>query len=150
MNRGTNDTIYGKRKGVVDIDQDDFVVEKVIKISCGRLVKGMMLGIVLILILGGCQKVNTDEDAELISKAKATAVKHMKDKYGLDVEITYEHKLPTYVDDVVTFKGNVIGHKEQTFGIMIDYNNQEISNVVIEPELEKGLLKKGHKLSYIS
>ncbi|ALP39012.1 hypothetical protein ASL14_08555 [Paenibacillus sp. IHB B 3084] len=101
-------------------------------------------------MLGGCQKVNTDEDAELISKAKATAVQYLKEKYKLDVEITYEHKLPTYVDDVVTFKGNVIGHKEQTFGIMIDYNNQEISNVVIEPELEKGLLKKGHKLSYIS
>ncbi|WP_223264258.1 hypothetical protein [Paenibacillus sp. IHB B 3084] len=30
---------------------------------------------------------NKNEDAELISKAKATAVKHMKDKYGLDVEM---------------------------------------------------------------
>ncbi len=87
---------------------------------------------------------NKDEDAELISKAKATAVQYLKETYGINVEITYERKLPKYVDNVVTFKGNVVGNKEQTFGIMIDYNTQKISNVIIEPELEKALLKQGY------
>ncbi|WP_262384822.1 hypothetical protein [Paenibacillus terrae] len=129
----------------MDIDQDDFVVEKVIKISCGRFVKGMMLGIVLILILGGCQKVNKNEDAELISKAKATAVKHMKDKYGLDVEITDAKKMPTYVVYKVNFKGNVLGREEQTFGISVDYKTQETSNFLYSPELKTVLMEKGYK-----
>ncbi|URJ60996.3 hypothetical protein [Paenibacillus polymyxa] len=105
----------------------------------------MMVLIALILILGGCQKVNKDEDAELISQAKATAIKHMKDEYGLDVEITYEHKLPTYVSNKIDFKGNVKEHQEQTFDIAVDYKTQEISNFLYSPELKDVLIEKGYK-----
>lgn len=110
-----------------------------------RYLKGMMVLIALILILGGCQKVNKDEDAELISQAKATAIKHMKDEYGLDVEITYEHKLPTYVSNKIDFKGNVKEHQEQTFDIAVDYKTQEISNFLYSPELKDVLIEKGYK-----
>ncbi|MBE0343103.1 hypothetical protein E4V51_21510 [Paenibacillus sp. 28ISP30-2] len=85
---------------------------------------------------------NKDEDAELISKAKATAIEHMKDKYGLDVEITYAKKMPAYVVFKVNFKGNVVGHEEQTFGISVDYKTQETSNFMISPELKKVLSGK--------
>jgi hypothetical protein len=110
-----------------------------------RYLKGMMVLIALILILGGCHKVNKDEDAELVSKAKATAIKHMKDEYGLDVEITYEHKLPTYVSNKIDFKGNVKEHQEQTFDIAVDYKTQEISNFLYSPELKDVLIEKGYK-----
>ncbi|MFK4303249.1 MULTISPECIES: hypothetical protein [unclassified Paenibacillus] len=120
-------------------------MEKVIKISHGRFIKGMMLCVVLILVLGGCQKENTDEDAELIHKAKATAIKHMKDNYGLDVEITYEHKLPSYVSSKIDFEGNVKGSLEQTFDIAVDYKTQETSNFLYNPELKNVLIEKGYK-----
>ncbi len=104
-----------------------------------------MLCVVLILVLGGCQKENTDEDAELIHKAKATAIKHMKDNYGLDVEITYEHKLPSYVSSKIDFEGNVKGSLEQTFDIAVDYKTQETSNFLYNPELKNVLIEKGYK-----
>ncbi|WP_431090563.1 hypothetical protein [Paenibacillus sp. 8b26] len=132
----------------MDIDQDDFVVEKVIKISCGRLVKGMMLGIVLILILGGCQKVNTDEDAELIHKAKDTAVQYLKDKYKLNVEITYAKKFPTYVTSKVDINGNVIGHAEEDFTISVNYETQETSDFAIKSRIRKSPYRKWNLSEY--
>ncbi|WP_025684362.1 hypothetical protein [Paenibacillus maysiensis] len=88
---------------------------------------------------------NKNEDAELISKAKATVIKHMKDKYGLDVEITYEHKLPTYVSSKVDLEGNVKGNPEQTFDIAVDYKTQETSSFLYSPELKNVLMEKGYK-----
>ncbi|MFK4303251.1 hypothetical protein ABH892_003371 [Paenibacillus sp. RC254] len=88
-----------------------------------------------------------DEDAELTSKAKATAVQYLKEAYGIDVEITYEHKLPKYVAYSINFKGNVKGQKEQTFDISVNYKTQETSDFIISPELEKVLLEKGYELS---
>ncbi|KJD46410.1 hypothetical protein [Paenibacillus terrae] len=85
---------------------------------------------------------NKDEDAELISKAKATAVQYLKETYGIDVEITYAKKMPTYVADKIDFEGNVKGHKEQTFDISVDYNTQKTSNFLISPELKKVLPDK--------
>nr|WP_238354045.1 hypothetical protein [Paenibacillus sp. 23TSA30-6] len=71
----------------------------------------------------------------------------MKDKYGLDVEITYEHKLPTYVAYSINFKGNVKGQKGQTFDISVDYKTQKTSDFIISSELEKVLLKKGYDMN---
>ncbi|WP_342434822.1 hypothetical protein MHH57_03255 [Paenibacillus sp. FSL H7-0442] len=103
----------------------------------------MMVLIALILILGGCHKVNKDEDAELISKAKATAVQYLKEKYELDVEITYAKKFPPYVTNKVDISGNVIGHAEEDFTISVNYENQETSNFAISPELKKVLIENG-------
>ncbi len=108
-----------------------------------RYLKGIMVLIALILILGGCQKVNKDEDAELISKAKATAVQYLKEKYKLDVEITYAKKMPTYVNSKIDLRGHVIGHEKQEFSISVDYTTQKASGLGINPELEKVLIQNG-------
>ncbi|ADM68488.1 hypothetical protein PPE_00634 [Paenibacillus polymyxa E681] len=108
-----------------------------------RYLKGMMVLIALILILGGCQKVNKDEDAELISKAKATAVQYLKEKYELDVEITYAKKMPTYVNSEIDIRGHVMGHEKQEFSISVDYNNQKAFGLGINPELKKVLIENG-------
>ncbi|WP_025684363.1 hypothetical protein [Paenibacillus maysiensis] len=87
---------------------------------------------------------NTDEDAELIHKAKDTAVQYLKDKYKLNVEITYAKKrFPTYVKSKVDINGNVIGRAEEDFTISVNYETQETSDFAISPELEKVLIENG-------
>ncbi|WP_158702667.1 hypothetical protein [Paenibacillus faecalis] len=76
--------------------------------------------VVIILILWGYQQtkynngsnneaVYNSEEQAIIVRAKPIAIKYLKDTYELDVELTGEQLLPTYVASQVIFKGNVIG-----------------------------------------
>ncbi|MBE0343104.1 hypothetical protein E4V51_21515 [Paenibacillus sp. 28ISP30-2] len=79
----------------------------------------------------------------MISKAKATAVQYLKEKYKLDVEVTYAKKMPTYVNSEISLRGHVIDHEKQEFSISVDYTNQKVSGLGINSELEKVLIENG-------
>lgn len=85
------------------------------------------------------------EDAEIIDQAKATAIKHLKDTYELDVEITKAKMLPSYVADEVILEGNVIGSKEQDFGISVNYKTNITSGFSMSPELVAAIRAKGYE-----
>ncbi|UNK17363.1 hypothetical protein MNQ98_23245 [Paenibacillus sp. N3/727] len=86
-----------------------------------------------------------DENEEIISQAKTTAIKHLKDKYELDVEITEEKILPAYIADEVRLKGNVIGSKDQYFNITVNYKTNKTSNFAMSPDLVKAIRDKGYE-----
>ncbi|WP_208918207.1 hypothetical protein [Paenibacillus uliginis] len=59
---------------------------------------------VIVLLLGGYQSIanktstkNSSNEEKIIDQAKATAIKHLKNKYELDVEITQSKMLPSYI-----------------------------------------------------
>ena len=47
----------------------------------------------------------TNNDDKLMSQAKETAIQFFKEKYDLDVEVTNQKKLPTYVADEIDVEG---------------------------------------------
>ncbi|NMO95546.1 hypothetical protein [Paenibacillus lemnae] len=117
----------------------------------------ILLLVAITLMLGGCQQVketnlddnyrvvHNSEDQAIIDMAKATATKHLKDEYALEVEITGEKLLPAYVTTEVIFEGNVVGNKEQSFNIFINYNKNEISELGMSPELIAAIRAKGYE-----
>ncbi|MDO7907649.1 hypothetical protein Q5741_14660 [Paenibacillus sp. JX-17] len=85
-----------------------------------------------------------DSSTSQIEQAKATAIQYFKDQYGLDVEITEEKKLPTYVSSEIAMEGHVAGHKEQSFNISVNYKDNTTKNFVMSPELEQAIRDQGH------
>lgn len=111
----------------------------------------VVLGIIIIILLAlGFQKIynhNLEKkmnNQAIIDQAKFTAVEHLKEKYELDVEITGEQMLPTYVSYRVSLEGNVIGNKDQHFNISVNYKTNEVSNFGMSPELVEALKAKGY------
>lgn len=112
-------------------------------------------------ILGGCQTVDsnktnhsgitddmatndeaTNNDDQLMSQARETAIQFFKEKYDLEVEVTNQKKLPAYVADEIDVEGYVVGHKDQTFNISVNYKTLQTKNFVMSPELEKVIQAK--------
>ncbi|WP_106766469.1 hypothetical protein [Paenibacillus faecalis] len=83
------------------------------------------------------------EEQAIIDKAKPIAIKYLKDTYELDVEITGESLLPTYVASEVIFEGNVIGDEKQYFSISVNYKTNEKADMVMSPELAAAIRAKG-------
>ncbi|WP_052759502.1 hypothetical protein [Paenibacillus sp. DMB20] len=77
-----------------------------------------------------------NEEDKIINHAKATAIKHLKDKYELDVEITEAKMLPKYIAHEVILEGNVIGSKEQDFGISVNYEKKR--SIIFQHEPRTG------------
>ncbi|WP_234032664.1 hypothetical protein [Paenibacillus faecalis] len=127
------------------------IVERVIVIKIRSFIT--MIGfIILILLLGGCQQINKNnitnsdnKDEKIIEQAKATAIKHLKAEYELEVEITGEKKLPDYIAQKVIFEGNVVGNKEQHFSITVNYTTNETSNFGMSPELVEMIKTEGYE-----
>ncbi|MCT1403562.1 hypothetical protein M4D81_31650 [Paenibacillus sp. p3-SID867] len=84
----------------------------------------------------------TNNDDELMSQARETAIQFFKEKYDLDVEVTNQKKMPTYVADEIDVEGYVIGHKDQTFNISVNYKTLQTKNFVMSPELKKVIQAK--------
>ena len=87
---------------------------------------------------------NKEED-EIIERAKATAIKHLKNKYELDVEITKTEMLPSYVSQSVVLEGNVMESKEQYFTMSVNYEKNEVFYFGMSPELVAAIRAKGHE-----
>ncbi|UNK17366.1 hypothetical protein MNQ98_23260 [Paenibacillus sp. N3/727] len=106
---------------------------------------------VIIFLLGECQQIisknitKNAKDQEIIEQAKATAIKHLKNKYELDVEFTKAEMLPSYVAHEVILEGTVIGNKEQNFNISVNYKTNETSNFGMSPELVTAIRAKGYE-----
>jgi len=83
-----------------------------------------------------------NNDDELMRQAKETAVQFFKEKYDLDVEVTNQKKLPTYVADEIDVEGYVVGHKDQTFNISVNYKTLQTKNFVMSPELKEVIQAK--------
>lgn len=80
----------------------------------------------------------------IMDQAKITAMEHLKEKYELDVEITGEQMLPTYVSFSVNLEGNVIGSKDQHFNVSVNYKTNEVSGFAMSPELVEAIKAKGY------
>lgn len=111
----------------------------------------VLLGVILIILVGlGFQKIynhNLEKkmnNQAIIDQAKITAVEHLKEKYELDVEITGEQILPTYVSYRVSLEGNVIGSKEQNFNVSVNYKTNEVLGFAMSPELVATIRAKGY------
>ncbi|WP_106766502.1 hypothetical protein [Paenibacillus faecalis] len=85
------------------------------------------------------------KDEKIIEQAKATAIKHLKAEYELEVEITEEKILPDYIAQKVILEGNVVGNKEQNFSITVNYTTNETSNFGMSPELVEAIRAKGYE-----
>ncbi len=85
------------------------------------------------------------KDEKIIEQAKATAIKHLKSKYELEVEITKAKMLPTYVAIEVILEGNVIGNEDQSFGISVNYETNQTSDFSMSPELVEAIRTKGYE-----
>lgn len=110
-------------------------------------------------VLGGCQNMNsnknnntsgitddiTNHDDELMSQTRETAIQFFKEEYDLEIEITNQKKMPTYVADEIDVEGYVIGHKDQTFNISVNYKTFQTKNFVMSPELKKVIQSKKQK-----
>lgn len=86
-----------------------------------------------------------NNDDELMNQARETAIKFFKEKYDLEVEITNQKKMPSYVADEIDVEGYVIGHKDQTFNISVNYKTLQTKNFVMSPELKKVIEAKDQK-----
>ncbi|UNK17362.1 hypothetical protein MNQ98_23240 [Paenibacillus sp. N3/727] len=103
----------------------------------------IILGLfVIVLLLGGYQSIanktstkNSSNEEKIIDQAKATTIKHLIDKYKLDVEITGEKILPSYKADEIILEGNVIGSEEHAFTISVNYEKNEVFYFGMSPEL---------------
>ncbi|NMO95547.1 hypothetical protein [Paenibacillus lemnae] len=93
---------------------------------------------------GNGEVVQKSEDQGIIDKAKTIAVKHLRDEYELDVEITGEKLLPQYINIEVILEGNVIGNKEQHFSISVNYQTNETFNFGMSPELVAAIRANGY------
>lgn len=87
-------------------------------------------------------KANTG-NKDTMNETKAIAIQFFKEKYNLDVEITNQKKLPSYVASEVDLEGHVVGHEDQSFNISVNYKTQKTSGFVMSPELEKAILANG-------
>ncbi|ANY72992.1 hypothetical protein BBD41_10555 [Paenibacillus ihbetae] len=83
----------------------------------------------------GDPEVAASED-QLMSQTKETAIQFFKDQYGLEIEVTGQKKMPSYVADEIDVEGYVKGHKDQTFNISVNYKTFETKNFVMSPELK--------------
>ncbi|GAB6991652.1 hypothetical protein [Paenibacillus pini] len=88
---------------------------------------------------------NKQDETDLMKEAKTIAVQHLKEKYEIDVEITKQKMLPTYVNDEITMEGHVIGHPDQSFNIAVDYKEKKTMNFAMSPELVSAIRAKGHE-----
>ena len=86
-----------------------------------------------------------NEEDKIINHAKAMPIKHLKNKYELDVEIKEAQMLPAYVADQFIMEGNVIGSKEQDFNIAVNYKTNETLNFAMSPELVAAIRAKGYE-----
>ncbi|MBX4150896.1 hypothetical protein MKY82_04420 [Paenibacillus sp. FSL W7-1279] len=77
---------------------------------------------------------------ESIVAASNAAIQYFKETYDLEVQITSQNKLPTYVADEIDVGGFVIGHPDQTFNLSVNYKTLETGHLVMSPELDR-LLK---------
>lgn len=95
----------------------------------------LWLLILLTVCLGGCKDVKGNEQTIIIEKAQEVAITHFKEEYGLEVKITKQEMLPTYVASQVNMEGHVIGEEEQRFNISVNYKDWTTLNTFLSPEL---------------
>lgn len=93
---------------------------------------------------GGQVTPATEEEA-LLEQAKETVIKHFREEYGLEVQITGAKKVPSYVADEIDVEGYVQGHEDQTFNLSVNFNTQETKNFVMSPQLKDALEAQGSK-----
>lgn len=82
-------------------------------------------------------------DQDIMNEAKSIAIQYFKDKYNLDVEITNQKKLPTYVASEIDVEGHVVGHKDQSFIISVNYKTQKTDNIMVSPEFKQEIINRG-------
>ncbi|WP_106766505.1 hypothetical protein [Paenibacillus faecalis] len=118
--------------------------------SKSRVIMNLFFFIVIIFLLGQCQQIISNhvtesaKNKDIIEKAKATAMKYLKNKYKLDVEITKDKIHPTHVATAVVLEGNVIGNKNEFFTISVNYKSNEIRYLSMSPELVEAIRAKGY------
>ncbi|MGG4346132.1 hypothetical protein [Paenibacillus lautus] len=107
----------------------------------------MFILLIFLFVFVGCghpSSINNDdrlghESADVASDA---AIQYFKETYHLEVQITNQNKLPTYVADEIDVEGFVIGHPDQTFNISVNHRTLETGHLVMSPELKKVIQAK--------
>lgn len=102
------------------------------------------LWLVIIILIGGCQNVNSPKEQELLSQAESKAIQFFKDTYQLDVEMTESKKMDASIMPHVLMKGHVIGQEEQRFNISYDYEEDKLTNYVMSAKLEQMIRDLGY------
>ncbi|WP_127594775.1 hypothetical protein [Paenibacillus lautus] len=82
-----------------------------------------------------------NEQTAIIEEAQAVAITHFIEEYGLEVRITKQEMLPTYVASQVNMEGHVVGEEEQRFNISVNYKDWTTLNTILSPELNNALNK---------
>ncbi|WP_272039587.1 hypothetical protein [Paenibacillus sp. JJ-100] len=95
-------------------------------------------------ILGGCQRMNANEDEALLQEAENIAIQHMKEKYDLDVVITSEKKLPRKAVAEISLKGHVVDQEEQRFNLYVNYERKEVTSMGMSEDFKQLLIDKGY------
>lgn len=103
---------------------------------------GLLTLLILFFVSVGCShpsSINNDNPHgnESIVAASNAAIQYFKETYDLEVQITSQNKLPTYVADEIDVGGFVIGHPDQTFNISVNHKTLETGHLVMSPELDK-------------
>jgi C4-dicarboxylate-specific signal transduction histidine kinase len=107
----------------------------------------LWLGLLTLLavVLGGCKDVKGNEQTAIIEEAQKVAITHFQEEYGLEVQITKQEMLPTYVASQVNMEGHVVGEEEQRFNISVNYKDWSTLNTFLSPELNDALNSKKEK-----
>lgn len=92
-------------------------------------------------VLGGCKDVKGNEQTAIIEEAQKVAITHFQEEYGLEVRITKEEMLPTYVASQINMEGHVVGEEEQRFNISVNYKDWTTLNTFLSTELNDALNK---------
>ncbi|MFE0559246.1 hypothetical protein ACFW1P_25315 [Paenibacillus sp. NPDC058910] len=82
-----------------------------------------------------------NEETAIIEEAQEVAIRHFKDEYDLEVRITKQEMLPSYVASQVNMEGHVVGKEEQRFNISVNYKDWTTLNTFLSPELNDALNK---------
>lgn len=103
----------------------------------------LWLGLLTLLavVLGGCKDVKGNEQTAIIEEAQKVAITHFQEEYGLEVRITKQEMLPTYVASQVNMEGHVVGEEEQRFNISVNYKDWTTLNTFLSTELNDALNK---------
>ncbi|MDL1162465.1 hypothetical protein P0100_15520 [Yersinia pestis] len=105
----------------------------------------LRLLILFAVVLGGCKDVEGNEQTAIIEEAQNVAITHFQEEHGLEVRITKQEMLPTYVAYQVNMEGNVVGEEKQRFNISVNYKDWTTLNTFLSPELNDALNSKKEK-----
>lgn len=104
----------------------------------------LVVTILSMFVLGGCQNMKESEKEALFKEAEAKAVSYFKNNYELDVAITSKKLLPEMAMNEIGLEGHVQGHEEQHFSISYNYDKKTMVGFVMSPEIKEAIIANGY------